>query len=364
MSYYPLTLQISIGMNILIIKLSSIGDVVHSLPTLSALRGLYPEAHIAWLVEEEAYDILQGHPYIDRVILSKKNTWLKNLHHPSQISATLREVYDFVKEIRDHKYDLVIDLQGLLKSGILVFFSRGIRRVGYDGTRELSYLFLNERIKANNPDEHAVIRYLNVASYLGANCTHPDFQIPISEREKEYIDGVINHSERPIIAISPMARWKTKQWPHDRFAKLADKISQELDAKVVFTGGKGDRDDVQQIIALMKTEAINLAGKTTLKDLAYLFKRANLVVSTDSGPMHIAAAVGSEVIALFGPTSPSRTGPFEEGHIIIRKDLPCSPCFKKRCQTLECMAGITVDDVFSKVSALLLKTQKTNAHFT
>ena len=338
-------------MNVLLIKLSSIGDVVHTLPTLAEIRRLHPKAHITWLVEEEAHDIIRGNPYINRIIVSKRKIWQKNLSNPSMLLRTLKEVSHFIREIRDTSYDLVIDLQGLFKSGILVYLTRGERKVGYDKTRELSYLFLNERIKPFHPDQHAVLRYINLAKYLGANGTHLDFGIPVGETEKEYIDRIINVSKKPIIAINPMARWKTKQWNHGKFAELADKIHHQLDAMVIFTGSKDHIIDVARILSYMESEAINLVGKTTLKQLAHLFKHSKLVVSTDSGPMHIAAAVGTRVIALFGPTSPSRTGPFGEGHVIIRKDLPCSPCLKRSCPTLECMDSISVEDVFSKIRA-------------
>lgn len=336
-------------MNILLIKLSSIGDVVHTLPTLAEIRGLYPEAHITWLVEEEAHDVIRGNPYIDRIIVSKRKMWQKNLFNPFMLVRALKEASHFIGEIRDTSYDLVIDLQGLFKSGILVYLARGGRKVGYDKTRELSYLFLNERIKPFDPDEHAVLRYINLAKYLGANGTHLDFQIPVEKRDMEYIDRIINASKKPIIAINPMARWKTKQWSHRRFAELADKIRHRLEAVVIFTGSKDHIIDATRILSYMESKAINLVGKINLKELAYLFRRSNLVVSTDSGPMHIAAAVGTKVIALFGPTSPSRTGPFGEGHVIIRKDLPCSPCLKRTCPTLECMDSISVEDVFSKI---------------
>ncbi len=336
-------------MDILLIKPSSIGDVVHSLPTLAAIRRLYPEAHITWLVEEDAYDIIEGHPFIDEIIVSKRKGWLRNLRNCSKVFETLREISIFIKGIRWRRYHLVIDLQGLFKSGLLVHLARGKRKVGYDKTREFSYLFLNERIRPFDPNKHAVLRYLNLARYLGADDAPIHFYIPSGKREREYIEGIIDGSRQPIISINPMARWKTKQWNHRRFAELADKIHQQLGATVVFTGGKSDIEDVARIQSYMTCEAVNLVGKTTLKDLAYLFHHSKLVISTDSGPMHIAAAVGTPVIALFGPTSPLRTGPFGEGHVVIKKDLPCSPCFRKRCQTVDCMQQITVKDVFGEI---------------
>jgi heptosyltransferase-1 len=336
-------------MDILIIKPSSIGDVVHTLPALAAIRRLHPEAYITWLVEEESYNIIEGHPGIDQIIVSKRKGWLRNLRNCSEVFGTLREISLFAKEIRKRRYHLVIDLQGLFKSGLLVRLAKGKRKVGYDKTREFSYLFLNERIRPFNPDKHAVLRYLNLAKYLGADDVPVDFHIALGKGEKEYVDNIIDGSKQPIISINPMARWKTKQWSHRRFAELADKIHQQLGTTVLLTGGKGDIEDVARIQSYMTCKALSVVGKTTLKELAYLFRHSQLVISTDSGPMHIAAAVGTPVIALFGPTSPLRTGPFGDGHVVIKKHLPCSPCFRKRCRTVDCMQQITVRDVFSEI---------------
>ena len=152
-------------MNFLIIKLSAIGDVVLSLGFLEALRSAYPDARITWVVEEAASDIVLGHPALDRVIVSRRKRWGRNIKR-GRIGAALNDISIFRQELRREKYDVVVDLQGLFKSGILAFLSRGRRKIGFHGTRELSWVFLNERLPAYNPDRHAAMRYLDVAKYL------------------------------------------------------------------------------------------------------------------------------------------------------------------------------------------------------
>ena len=162
-----------------------------------------------------------------------------------------------------------------------------------------------------------------------------------------------NLKNKKFIAINPIAYWETKLWSNEKFAHLADLINNKLKMKVVFTGS--EKEPIEKITSLMTTENINLGGATTLLDLASLYKKALIVITTDSGPMHLAAAVETPVIALFGPTDPARTGPYGAGHTIIRTDLPCSPCFLKKCSTKKCMEDIAIEHVFAVVKEKLTK---------
>jgi 3-deoxy-D-manno-octulosonic-acid transferase/heptosyltransferase-1 len=260
----------------------------------------------------------------------------------------------------------VVDLQGLLKSGILTFFARGKRKIALNGGREGSPLFVSERVAFPGPDIHALERYLWVARYLGAKDFAQQGTIPVQETDKRYIDSFLAEvrDDIPLIAINPMAKWETKLWELDRFASLADKINEHCTAQIVFTGNEGDKGAIETILSAMKSSALNMAGKTTLKQLAYLYQRCAVVVSTDTGPMHIAASMDSPVvIALFGPTSPLRTGPYGAKHRVIGAGMACSPCFKKKCDDKSCMREITVDQVFETVTHVIsdsreLKYQK------
>jgi 3-deoxy-D-manno-octulosonic-acid transferase/heptosyltransferase-1 len=334
--------------NILIVKLSAIGDVIHTLPSLAALRQLYPDAHITWVVEEAAADLIKNHPYLDAVLISRRKSWSKDFQR-GQFMRLWEEIRSFIKTLRQRPYDLVIDFHGLFKSSIIVFLSGGKRKLGYNSLQELSGLFLNEKIP-EEMNKHAVERYLDFPRYLGAKINSAQFILPLS-KEAEIRAQILldknNLENKKFIAINPIAYWETKLWSNEKFAHLADLINNKLKMKVVFTGS--EKEPIERINSLMTTESINLGGQTSLLDLAYLYKKAQIVITTDSGPMHLAAAVETPVIALFGPTDPERTGPYGTGHTIIRAELPCSPCLLKKCPTKKCMEDISPQQIFAAV---------------
>jgi len=336
--------------NILIIKLSAIGDVIHTLPSLAALRRVYPQAHVTWVVEEAAADLILNHPQLNEVLVSRRKAWIQDVKS-GNFRKEWQEIVQFIKDLRKRPYDLVIDFHGLLKSSIIVFLSGGKRKLGYDSLQELSGLFLTEKIP-EDMDKHAVDRYLDFPFYLGAKKERAEFILPKSadaENKVKLLLASYGLDENNYIAINPIAYWDTKLWDNEKFAKLADLIQEKLKKKVVFTGSESK--SVEEIAAKMKSKGINLGGKTSLMELAHIFKKARMLITTDSGPMHLACAVGTPVIALFGPTDPKRTGPYGEGHIVIRDNLSCSPCFLKKCDTVNCMKNITPEQVYSVVES-------------
>ncbi len=338
-------------MNILIVKLSAIGDVVHTLPSLTALRTLYPHAHISWVVEESAADIITNHPHLDRVIISYRKRWIKSLKELRSLKKTMREIRFLIKTVKDRRYDLAIDFHGLFKSAIIVYLSRARRKMGYDSMQELSGLFYNEKIY-EDMGKHAVDRYLDVVRHLGGKEGNPEFIIQIEKDNQRKVESLLQAKRidinAPFVAINPVAFWETKLWQDEKFARLADRIIGELGTPVVFTGGAGEKS-IERIQSSMVNPSINLEGQTSLKDLACLYRLAALLVTTDSGPMHIAAAMGTPIVALFGPTDPVRTGPYGRGHRVICKDMECSPCFRKHCDSVRCMRDITVEEVWEAV---------------
>jgi len=341
---------------ILMIKLSAIGDVIHTLPFLEVLKGRYPRARVDWLIEEDAAQIIEGHRLLDRVLISRRKAWQRALLRPGKQGAAIQEILRFVSALRAREYDLVIDIQGLLKSGLMTGLARGRRKVGFSGGREGSSLFLTERPFPVNHEQHALDRYLQGARYLGCRTDGWTGEIPASSRDHETVNRWIQEmglEEKRRIAVNPMAKWGTKLWDPKKFALLAIRIARELDGAVLFTGSLQDRPIIQKIMGATDIHAFNLAGRTTLKELACLFSRCHLTVTTDTGPMHVAAAMGCPVVAIFGPTSPLRTGPYGEGHLVVREDMECSPCYRKRCDHLSCMQQITVDKVFDAVSEIL-----------
>lgn len=345
-------------MNILIVKLSAIGDVIHTLPSLAVLRKAYPDANITWVVEEASADIVIGHPNLNKVIVSRRKQWIDDLKH-FLIGKPLHEIKLFINDLKAQPYDLVIDFHGLFKSAVIVLLSAGKRKLGYDSMQEFSGLFLTEKIP-EDMKKHAIDRYLDFLRYLGADVGEPEFLIPIQDENRKKVDGLlqINNIDKNsrFVAVSPVALWETKLWEDEKFACLCDRITEELKVRVILTGK--DRVKLTNIQLRMRSPSINMGGITTLKDLAYLYQLASFVITTDSGPMHIAAAVGTPVIALFGPTDPARTGPYGSGHTVIRKELSCSPCFLKKCDSKICMRDITVEEVFQAAQEKLTGNDK------
>jgi len=344
--------------NILIVKLSAIGDVIHTLPALNAIRRQFPDAHITWLVEEDAASLVEGHEALDRVLVSKRKRWMRGLR-TSSFFSTISEIYRFIKALRDTDYDMILDFQALLKSGVLIGLARGRRKIGFGKGlehMEHSYIFLNERISAVDMEIHALSRGMMLIDALGIPSNTVEYKLPVSSYDHEKVDGLMRTygmlGAKPLVAINPVAKWETKLWANKKFSQLADILIDRYDAKIVFTGGPEDGPTIQDIMAAMKGHAVNLAGHTTLKMLAALYQKVDFVVSTDTGPMHMAAAVGIPVVALFGPTAPWRTGPFGTGHQIVRGGPECSPCFKRECKTIDCMEQISVQQVVDAIHKL------------
>ncbi len=344
-------------MNILIVKLSAIGDVIHTLPALNAIRANYPDAHITWLVETAAAELVVGHRALDRVIVSDRKRWLRELKGPRRRQA-MTEIRLFWRALRDTDYDIIIDFQALLKSALLVWLARGRRKIGFDKGmqhQEHSYLLLNERVPAVDMEVHALTRGVLLLQAIGIESSAVVYDVPISDRDHRRVDTLLTdngiNGKRPLVAINPVALWETKLWRNDRFAALADRLVSEFKTDVVFTGGPGDRDTIADIRRMMGEEAADLSGRTTLTMLASLYQRAALLVTTDTGPMHLSAAVDTKVVALFGPTAPWRTGPFGEGHTVVRTAPSCSPCFKRKCDVHQCrcMEDISVEQVMAAI---------------
>ena len=345
-------------MNILIVKLSAIGDVIHTLPALNAIRRYYPDAVISWLVEEAAAPLVTGHEALDRVIISGRKRWFKGLGKRGSRIKNIRNIFNFIKTLRDTHYDIIIDFQQLLKSGIPVWLAKGRLKTGFDKGMEhmeQSHLFLNRRLPPVSMEIHALKRCLMIPDALGIPVSEIRYRLPVNNKDHQAIeDLLLRHGVKKnkiIVAVNPVAQWETKLWQTHKFAELADRLVDDYGAEVVFTGGSDDAPITGEILSQMKKNAVDLAGKTTLMTLAALYQKTGLVISTDTGPMHLAAAVRTPVIALFGPTAPWRTGPFGYGHRVIRTGVRCSPCFKRHCPGYGgiCMTKISTADVLAAV---------------
>jgi lipopolysaccharide heptosyltransferase II len=337
---------------ILIIKPSSLGDVIHTLPLLKALRDQFPRAYIAWLVSPTWADILEGNPYLDQIFFFPKEKWAKLSHMP----LTLKEIFPLIRQIREKRFQLVIDVQGLLRSSLVSFFSRAPYRLGFANAREGSPLFYNKKVPVPDTEIHAVDRYLTLLSLFTdtTELPQPEFFLDIPETTKDNICQLLSYNQvdldQPIFLINPGGKWITKRWPPAHYARLAQHLKEQFGGNVVIIGGKEDIGLAEEISSLAQTRLTLLAGKTSLKELAALLKLSTLLITNDSGPMHLANAVGTPIVAIFGPTNPKRTGPYRGNYRIVRQELPCIPCYLKRCPTEhECLQALGVDEVMAAI---------------
>ena len=343
--------------SLLIVKLSALGDVIHSLAFLYAVKRRWPDLNVDWVVGDAQSSLLQGHPMIRRVMVYRRRELGRYARNPLEWGGVISELSMLRSQVRQEWYDAAVDLQGLFKSGLIISMARAERKIGFAGQRELSHLLLTERLPVYDPDRHAVDRYLDVANYLGAETSRPEF--PLGLRPEEILSARNKLSELAGMApgsyavLVPGTVWDTKHWTVQGFAEIAKEIHGRYGLKSLVIGSSGQASMAAAIAKGSGGSAISIAGKTALRELAVIFQDCAVCVSVDTGPMHLAVAAGARVVALFGPTAPWRTGPYGTGHKVIRRDLECSPCFSRRCADPVCMTSIGSSEVMQGIESVL-----------
>ncbi len=335
---------------ILILKLSSLGDIIHTLPVLRALRENQPSAYIAWMVEERHIDLLEGNPYLDEIIIVRTKAWRKNWS-----LETLGEIRQTIQQMRQSQFDTVLDLHGLLKTGIIAALSGADRRIGFPRKlckETISAWFTNVKGPRTGIGTHVVELNHSLAKLAGAgDLSQAPLTFQISTAAEEKIDEFMQSlSDKPRVAINPGAGFESKQWDPIRFANLADKIVHDLDYEIILTWGPGEESKVATIAEKMEQSSV-IAPATTIRESLELYKRLDLMISCDSGPLHMCAGLGVPTVSIFGPTDPERNGAYGSNHEVVCKKLPCSYCWKRVCPlgTRECMDSVQVDEVFKAV---------------
>ena len=332
-SVIPLDSRFSSVLNsarILLVKPSSLGDIVHSFPVVSAIKSQWPGSHLTWLVKRQWADLVERAEGVDRV-------WPVDMTVSSWIRAG--------QALRAERFDVAIDLQGLFRSGILAWLSGAPTRVGFANGREGSPWFYSQRVPVLNPDIHAVDRYLSVSTALGASLPEkPRFGFKLLEEDMATVREICERRaftvDRPWVAMNVGARWPTKRWPLESFAAVVDQLYEAHLDPVVMIGSSDERVDTNRLRTLTDRPFVDLSGEIPLGCLPALLSKPAALVTNDSGPMHIAAALGIPVVAMFGPTSAIRTGPYGNGQQVLTSRIPCSPCFSRICRhdpELECL---------------------------
>lgn len=332
--------------NILIIKMSSLGDVIHALPTLHAIRQNWPQAKITWAVHEQFSAVLPGEPYIDEVLYINKKK-LKSISY----------LLELRRELHSRQFDMCLDLQCLAKSAIVAFFSGAKEKYGYWELREGSKL-VNKALVGPNQYGHVIERYLDTVRALGGRVDSIEFPLRRSEEAAQSVRAKLEHRglsmDQPYIVVAPGARWAVKEWPIGNFAQLATRLS-EVGLPVVLIGAPNDASKGESIKSVAtSSQVVNMIGQTNLLELIELIGHSAFYISADTGPLHIANALKRPLIALFGPTSPDRTGPYGGAYVhIIKSPTSRATVEEPLIDDPECMAHITVDQVMDEVKPIL-----------
>jgi lipopolysaccharide heptosyltransferase II len=338
---------------ILLLKPSSLGDVVQALPVLRLLKLHLPQSEIYWWIDSALAPLLEGDPDLTGIVRFERRRWAAPYHWG--------ELWRSVQWVRRQHFDWVIDLQCLVRSGFFAWLANGGLTVGLDEPREGARAYYDLAVRRTSFYTHAVDWYLGVLPMLKVP-VHWDFdwlparpEVAASVRKKWAANG-----DRWVI-LQPGARWSNKRWPVESFSELLKQMAAaHPDLQFAILGGSEDRPLGEALAGAEPRRCLDLTGRTSLPEMVEWIRLSELMVTNDTGPMHVAAALGKAVVALFGPTEPRRTGPYGQLEHVVQLKLPCVPCMKSRCRyskPLECLRGLSPATVLEAVQRRLAQTQ-------
>jgi len=296
--------------NILITKPSSLGDIVMALPALTALRRKFPDAKISWLIRPEFAALLEDHPHLDEIVTFDRKLLGKAWYNPKAFISLVC----LIRRLGRNKFDAIIDLQGLFRTACLAWLCGSKNRFGMADAREFAHIFYTHKVSAGPDSLHMVDYYLEVVKAAGVTGLSVHFELPPDQKAADSIENLLqqhNINSESYAVFIPCSSHLDKCWPVERFAKLAEKISSEFGLAIVATATESEKDDVDNIKNIAKVPVANFAGLTNLKELVELLRRAKLIVSNDTGPGHIAAALGKPCVFIYGCSNPARVGPYK-----------------------------------------------------
>lgn len=326
---------------ILLIRLSSLGDIVLTTPAIRAVRANFPNAYIAMLVAKQSADILRENPYLNEIITFDRLAKDKDTGEMRRVVCLLRE----------RKFTLAIDLQRKFRTEILMYFSGATERVGKG---RLCTVRVSEQ-----GNKHATAHYFDILHAVGIPAADQKLELFLAESERrdavQRLKAAGSVAGKLKVGLFPGAGWKLREWMPERFAAIGDRLVEHFNADVLIFGGQQESELVQKVANLMEMPAIPFAGNLQMRQLAACIEQCDLFLTNDTGPMHIAAGVGTRTVSLFGPGNHIRFQPLGVEHQIIRHDVPCSPCkqFTDKCKDNICMKGIGVDEVWHSISRAL-----------
>ena len=343
---------------ICVIKPSAFGDVVQALPLLPVLRAQFPEASISWVINRELSDLLQGHPDLEEIIsFGRHGSW--------------RDWVCLLRTLKQRRFDLVFDLQGLLRTGVMTFCTNAPLRVGLETSREGAHWACHHIIPNTGRNVAAHARYWRVAEELGQGDLPRQTIVTTGPQELAWTGRLLTPLKRPVLVVHPGARWVTKRWPVEKFVAVSQRAVRDFGFSVIVLGSDAERNLADEFTQTLHTlmpnaEIRNLAGKTNLKQLAALLQQADVLLTNDSGPMHLAAGLGTAVLGLFTCTDPQRSGPPGDRHELVSTNVACAGTYAKQCphqreQHLACLRELDVDRVWSAFVRLMNKSTQHKA---
>ncbi len=332
---------------ILVFTTNWLGDALFLSPLVAALKDNFPQSRLSVLCVSRVKLVFQDNPNVDEVI---------SYGEKGRLGCPIRRL-GLVFRLAGRGFDAAFIIKPSLSRTLLLKLSGVKRIIGFDNPK--SGWLLTDKIPAPDKALHKIDYFLSMIEHLGLKINQRRYEFYPSAEDEGYIERLFSQKripqDVPLILINPGGNWLPKRWPPENFSRLIKRIKQKFPVSIAISGADKDRGLAEGIIRQSGVEVFDFSGRTTLGQLGALMKQADIVITADSGPMHIAAAVGRKVIALFGPTSSAITGPYPLGeHIIIQKDVGCEvPCYDKNCRDYRCMQAITVDEVLRKVEGLL-----------
>ena len=335
-------------MKVLILKPSSLGDVVQALPLLRLLKQHRPDAEVHWWLASELCPLLAGDADLGALIPFERKRWRSPAYWPEGLCQ--------IRALRAAHYDWVIDLQGLARSALFAWLAEGAFTIGLELEREGAHLAYDLAVPRPKDKPHAVDWYLAVARALGIP-VHDSFAwLPPRPEMASQVETKWPRDQARWLGINPGARWDNKRWPAEHFAELVRQLAaRDANFRFALFGGPSDGPLTDAILRAAPDRCVNFAGRTTLPELIELLRRCELLVTNDTGPMHLAAALRIPVVSLFGPTAPEQTGPYRQAPFALRHPLPCAPCMKSRCHWAEPLACLTTISPARVAAAVLTR---------
>ena len=337
------------SLKILILKPSSLGDVVQSLPVLRLLKQHWPDSEIHWWIETSLAGLLEADPDLAAIIPFDRKGWKSPLRWP--------EAMESVRLIRAHRFDLVIDLQGLFRSAVVAWLARGELTIGVDDPREGARAFYDYAVRRPDQNGHAIEWYLEVLRQLNVPVHDRFTWLPSRPEVAKVVRQKWDLNGHRWIVVQPGARWVTKRWPARYFSETILRLERSLpEFHFAIMGGRADAEVAAEVARASPKRCLDLTGQTSLPEMSEWLRGSELVLTNDTGPMHVAAALGRPGVAIFGPTNPRRTGPYGQLANVLQSTVPCAPCLQEHCgqpNVLECLWTITPEAVCDRVERLL-----------